>query len=164
MPSRLTIKESSREPMPTEYGGKIDQIDCGETTTKASVRSVEEVDTEREVPVVPGGSIKKIRKQPIRDKRWFDDNRDNPLHVRQWVYELILGASALVLLISVLVIVICSVRQGKLDLQSFLGPIGTFLGGLGIGYVYRSRRKGSDRKRRPDDDEGQEDDAGDDLG
>jgi hypothetical protein len=163
MPSKLTINESSDEPMPTEYGGRIEKLDSGKTTGKASRRTVEEADTERKVPVVLGGSIKKITKRPSRDKRWFYDDRANPLHVRQWVYEVILGAAALVLLISFLVIVIVSVRHGKLDLQSFLGATGTFLGGLGIGYGYRAQRESKRRKLRSDGEEEQENNAGDDT-
>lgn len=145
MPSKLTINESSDEPMPTEYGGRIETLNAGKTTGFASVRSIDEPDTRKELPVVKGGRIERIAKQPGRGQHWFNDDKDNPLQVRQWVYEIILGAATLVLLISFLVIVISSVRHGKLDLQSFLGATGTFLGGIGIGYGYRAQR---DKRRK----------------
>lgn len=163
MPSKLTINESSDEPMPTEYGGKIEKLDSGKATAKASGLAVKEADTQKKVPVVRGGSIKRINKPPGKRERWFHDDRNNPLRVRQWVYEVILGVAALVFLISFLVIVIGSARHEKLDLQSFLGEIGTFLGGLGCGYGYRAKREGKRHKPHSDDDENQENDAGDDT-
>lgn len=163
MPSDLTIRESSDEPMPTEYGGRVEELDTGKTTAIASSRSVTEADT-FEVPVVKGGNIERIRKRQTRKRHWFYDDRNNPLHVRQWVYEVILGLSALVLLSSFLVIVISSVRHGKIDLQSFLAATGTFLGGLGIGYGYGNAKKQNRDRRRPwDDDEGEDSDAGNDT-
>jgi hypothetical protein len=145
MPSKLTINESSDEPMPTEYGGRIETLYAGKTTGYASVRSIKEPDTKKEVPVVKGGKIERITKRPNQGKHWFYDDKDNPLQVRQWVYEVILGAATLVLLISFLVIVISSVHHGELDLQSFLGATGTFLGGIGIGYGYKAHR---DKRRK----------------
>lgn len=163
MPSKLTIKESSDEPMPTEYGGKIEKLDSGKATAKASRLAVEEANAQKKVPVVQGGSIKRIKRSSLKEKRWFYDDRNNPLRVRQWVYEVILGVAVLVVLISFLVTVVGSARQGKLDLQSFLGGIGTFLGGLGCGYGYRAKREGKRHKSHSDDDEEQENDAGDDT-
>lgn len=144
MPSKLTINESSDEPMPTEYGGRIENLESGKTTEKASGRSIKEADTEKTVPVVIGGSLERITKRPSRDQHWFYDDTNNPLRVRQWIYEVIIGAAALVLFVSFLVIVISSVRHQKLDLPSFLGAIGTFLGGLGLGYGSGAGRR---RKR-----------------
>lgn len=154
MPSKLTINESSDEPVPTEYGGIIETLHLGKSTGAHSGRSIKEADTATEAPVVIGGRIKRIRKRSSRGKHWFYDDKDNPLRVRQWVYELILGAAVLVALISVLVIVISSLRREKLDLQSFLGAIGAFLGGIGIGYGYRARKKRTRSKPADDDEEG----------
>jgi hypothetical protein len=149
--------------MPAEYGGRIEKLACGKLQGTASTRAVEESDTEKKVPIVLGGSIKSITKRRSRKKRWFYDDKNNPLHVRQWVYEVILSAAVLVLLSSFLVIVISSVRRGKLDLPSFLAATGTFLGGLGIGYGYGTRRDGKRHNSRPDADEEQQNEAGDDT-
>lgn len=159
MPSKLTINESSDEPVPTEYGGRIETLRLGKSIGTYSGRSIKEADTDKEVPVVIGGRIERIRKRPSRDKRWFYDDKDNPLRVRQWVYEVFLGATALAVLIGFLVIVISSVRREKLDLQSFLGAIGTFLGGIGIGYGYRAQRERSTQVK-PIDDDGEGGDQG----
>jgi hypothetical protein len=161
MPSKVRIKESSDEPMPTEQGGEIKKVKRG-GTAKASERVINEADTATELPVVQGGKIKKIKRSSKADRHWFDDDKNNPLRVRQWVYEVILGAGLLVIIICFLVVFISSVRQGKLDFQSFLREMGPFLGGLGIGYAVRRRDK---RPTRPNDgDEEREKRGGDDTG
>ena len=156
----LTIEESSDEPMPTEYGGELVEIRRG-GTAKAPKRVIIEADTGTELPVVRGGKIKKIKRPSKADRRWFDDDKNNPLQVRQWVYEIILGAGLLMILICVLVVFISSVRQGKLDFQSFLKDIGTFLGGLGVGYA--ARRRGENPRPRDDGDEERKKRDGDDT-
>lgn len=159
MPSNLKIEESSDEPTPTERGGEIEGLDGSKTTGEGAELVIEEADAQSKLPVVRGGSIKKIKRPRRKDKRWWDDDRNNPLHVRQWVYDSIVGAAAAVLLLSFLVIVIASALYGKLDFKSFMGEIGPFLGGLGIGYG--ATRGGKGRKTQ-DDDEPREGDAGND--
>ena len=136
--------------MPTEYGGELDEIRRG-GTAKAPKRVIFEAHTGTELPVVRGGKIKKIKRPSDADRHWFNDDKNNPLRVRQWVYEIILGAGLLMILICFLVVFISSVSQGKLDFQSFLQGIGTFLGGLGVGYAARLRSRNP--KPRDDGDE-----------
>lgn len=160
MPSRLTIDDSSNEPTPTEHGGELENLDSGKTGDGASRLVVEEADTRTQVPVLQGGRVKKIRRLPRKGKRWFDDDRENPLHVRQWVYDFIVGGAVAVFLLSFLAIVIVSVLYGQLDFRSFLGEIGTFLGGLGLGY-YKGKHGGK-RHEPPDDDGRREGNVGND--
>lgn len=152
MPSNLTIQESSNEPMLTEHGGDIEKLDINRAA-EIPDRVIKDADATKELPAVQGGKIKRINRSSSKDRRWFDDSRDNPLHVRQWVYESLLGAVVLVFLFSFLVIVTSSARQGKLDLRSFLEQSALFLGGLGIGFV--ARHKAKRRKPRGDDEERQ---------
>lgn len=150
MPSNLTIEESSNEPVPAEQGGNIEQLGSN-GTVEIPDRAISEADTTKKLPVIQGGKIKKLNKSSGKDRHWFNDTRDNPLHVRQWVYEIFLGAAVLVFLFSFLVIVTSSARQGELDLRSFLEQIAPFLGGLGIGFI--SGHKAKRPKLRDDDEE-----------
>jgi hypothetical protein len=147
--------------MPTEYGGEIEKIERG-GTAKAPERVIIEADTGTKRPVVRGGTIKKIKRSSTAGRHWFNDDKNNPLRVRQWVYEVILGAGLLMVLICFFVVFISSVYLGKLDFQSFLKEIGAFLGGLGVGYAVRHR---GERPTRPAyDDEDKEQRDGDDTG
>jgi len=157
----LIIEDSSEDPMPTEYGGELEEIRRG-GTAKAPNRVIVEADAGTELLVAQGGKIKKIKKPSKTDRRWFNDDKNNLLQARQWVYEIILGAGLLMILICFLVVIISSVRQGKLDFQSFLKDIGTFLGGLGVGHV-AGQRGGSSRPRH-DGDEERKKRGGDDTG
>lgn len=156
MSPKLIIAESSEEPMPTVYGGEIETLDANKRI-KVFNFDIEEADTNKKLPAVKGGKIKRVIKSGAKVGNGTADERNNPFRVRQKVYELIISITLLVFLLGFLVVVVSSVYRDKLDFQTYIMIIGAFMSGIGLGRNTRPKPPSlkvlTPQQTAPDDEE-----------